>query len=447
MRIGKKILLFYLLLILLLCLLAGSAYLALQNSRALTGLEIKRHEAYQQAEQLRRSSDELTHMARAYVATGDSKYRDYYDLIAAIREGRAPRPGNYHYSFWDQVLADAPPPASTGEAMPLLEQVRRLELGADEIRLLEEAKIRSDILMDRERQAFETRRTAGQEQALQILYGSAYFQEKAALMARIDDFHQRLTARIREQVQQEQLRQEQLFMLLFVLSCLLIVISLLGYVYFKRAIVAPLTDIQKWIQQIDDGDYDISAAEKQDDEIGRLANAFIRMARKVSRTIAKLEQVSRTDPLTGTRNRIALDDELQKQKYNYERYGIPFSVIMLDMDHFKEVNDQYGHLAGDAVLKELTTLLCGNIRNSDVLGRWGGEEFLIVCPLTRFDDATILAESLRVQISEHEFSAIGYRTASFGVSEFGENNSIELMIDKADRALYRAKAHGRNQVC
>lgn len=119
---------------------------------------------------------------------------------------------------------------------------------------------------------------------------------------------------------------------------------------------------------------------------------------------------------------------------------------MLDLDKFKSVNDTYGHQAGDEVLKELALILKTNVRESDIVGRWGGEEFIIIAPNTNMEDAVKLAEKLREKISEFKFSFAGHKTGSFGVATYRVGDDEKSLIKRADDALYHAKESGRNKV-
>ncbi len=160
----------------------------------------------------------------------------------------------------------------------------------------------------------------------------------------------------------------------------------------------------------------------------------------------ELEILSATDRLTRVYNRLKLDEFLKSEFARSQRYGHPLSVILLDIDHFKAVNDTYGHPAGDKALCEVANLLQTRTRKSDLLGRWGGEEFMIICAETGIDGARTLAEELRSSIENHPFPVVGSKTASFGVAERGADDTIESLINRADEALYRAKAGGRNRV-
>ena len=160
----------------------------------------------------------------------------------------------------------------------------------------------------------------------------------------------------------------------------------------------------------------------------------------------ELTRLSATDALTQVYNRLKLDAVLSEELARALRYQSRFSVILLDIDHFKKVNDTYGHLVGDVVLVRVAGLLMENIRQSDTLGRWGGEEFLLVLPETDLDKASLLAEKLRQAISEEVFPAVGHKTASFGVAAFEAGDTVSALVERADEALYEAKHAGRDQV-
>lgn len=160
----------------------------------------------------------------------------------------------------------------------------------------------------------------------------------------------------------------------------------------------------------------------------------------------ELTVLSSTDYLTKLNNRKELDCVLKTNENLFKRYKDNFSIILLDIDDFKEVNDTYGHLVGDQLLIKIAEILKKFTRQTDVVGRWGGEEFLIICPKTNVHDAMKLAENLRIRISKEKFDLISYKTASFGVSSYLENDSIADLLARADEAMYLAKAEGKNKV-
>jgi len=160
----------------------------------------------------------------------------------------------------------------------------------------------------------------------------------------------------------------------------------------------------------------------------------------------ELQLLSVTDKLTNIYNRIMLDktidDEITKSKASKTQFGI----ILIDIDYFKNVNDTHGHQVGDMVLVAFSNILKENIRDIDLLGRWGGEEFLIVCSDSSLSKILSLAEQLRISIEKYNFPVITNKTASFGVSTYIENDTAETIIGRADEALYKAKEEGRNRV-
>lgn len=155
---------------------------------------------------------------------------------------------------------------------------------------------------------------------------------------------------------------------------------------------------------------------------------------------------SETDLLTGLANRSKLDRELALEIERSRRYKEPLSMILVDIDYFKQVNDTHGHQIGDSVLQEFSQILSTNIRATDIVGRWGGEEFLIICSQTDSDGALALAENLRKIIENFSFTTVHHKTASFGVSTYHDDLSVNLLFANVDQALYRAKENGRNRV-
>jgi len=160
----------------------------------------------------------------------------------------------------------------------------------------------------------------------------------------------------------------------------------------------------------------------------------------------QIKRLSITDHLTGLFNRQKMDELLSHEIHRAQRSHSPFSLIMLDLDYFKSVNDSYGHQVGDEVLIEAAQILQQSIRKTDAVGRWGGEEFLIICPDTDAQGGAQLAESIRSKIAQHRFSVAGHRTASLGVSHYHTSDSAKSLLERADSALYQAKQQGRNCV-
>lgn len=160
----------------------------------------------------------------------------------------------------------------------------------------------------------------------------------------------------------------------------------------------------------------------------------------------ELERLSVTDRLTGLFNRRRLDQVLDDALLRCQRYNSCFALVLMDLDHFKSVNDTLGHPVGDMLLVEVARLLGQGTREVDVVGRWGGEEFLIICPNTPFEGAMATAENLRELLAEHTFAVVGKKTASFGVVAVRDDDTILTLMARCDAALYRSKSNGRNRV-
>lgn len=174
--------------------------------------------------------------------------------------------------------------------------------------------------------------------------------------------------------------------------------------------------------------------------------AFLYHYSKLRKLNGQLRVLSNTDKLTGLYNRLKIDAVLNEQKNHVDRYGSDVSLILMDIDFFKQVNDRWGHATGDKVLVDFATILKANVRATDYVGRWGGEEFLIVCPNTDSHGARALAENLLQEVREHQFEAVGALRASAGVACLTRSLSINDVLHHADQALYQSKETGRNQV-
>jgi len=200
------------------------------------------------------------------------------------------------------------------------------------------------------------------------------------------------------------------------------------------------------------------------DEVAQLAQAFDAMSEQLASSHESLEashatilaqseqlkELSIRDALTGLYNRRHFDEGVQQLYRQATRYGRPLSVVVADIDWFKKINDRFSHAIGDAVLRQVSEILAANLRASDLLARWGGEEFVIALPETSKAAAAALCDKLRAAIAHFPWGEITPElqvTMSFGVSAEMSVGSPQAMLDGADTQLYRAKEGGRNQVC
>ena len=243
-----------------------------------------------------------------------------------------------------------------------------------------------------------------------------------------------------------------------VLTVLLTVVIaiLLGWflsISFSRRFVEPLLELKKRVNNIIAGSGDATSYNYPNNEIGTIAKDIEKLTEnglynknvELQSINKKLQVLSTTDQLTRLYNRHKLHEELEKEWRRAIRYSSPFSIVLFDIDWFKKVNDKYGHQTGDVVLKELAQLTLRQLRSSDTVGRWGGEEFLILCPEVKIDEAYELAEKLRAGIKQHQFVTDLSITISAGVHELSAGEDIAEMIKRADEKLYKAKDLGRNR--
>jgi diguanylate cyclase (GGDEF)-like protein/hemerythrin-like metal-binding protein len=180
-----------------------------------------------------------------------------------------------------------------------------------------------------------------------------------------------------------------------------------------------------------------------------LEEANARLARanaELEATVTELDNAASTDRLTGCWNRRQLERAVEVEVGRSRRSHDPLSLVLFDLDHFKQVNDRYGHQVGDAVLVEMVERVTRTIRVSDSLTRWGGEEFVVLAPLTGLTEAVATAERLRQVVAGEPFRETGPLTATFGVAEWLPDEDFQSLLRRADRALYAAKLSGRNRV-
>jgi len=167
---------------------------------------------------------------------------------------------------------------------------------------------------------------------------------------------------------------------------------------------------------------------------------------KLRRLNRELKRLYQTDPLTGLHNRSHLNARFEQEIERARRHGRPLSLLMIDLDHFKSVNDLFGHPTGDKVLVDFAAIARDTVRSLDCLGRWGGEEFLVICPETDIEQARQLAERLRNNVRNYSFATGRTETISVGVASFKEIDDAQSLTHRADTALYRSKKTGRDRV-
>ena len=192
---------------------------------------------------------------------------------------------------------------------------------------------------------------------------------------------------------------------------------------------------------------DISEHKRIEAELDQARNAAEMANSALRKANAELQRLALTDRLTGIWNRAYFEEAVATEIARAARVKAPVSLLMLDIDHFKAINDTYGHLVGDRILIELTRRLAQHLREVDVLARWGGEEFVILMPHCGASETRGTAERLRALVADRAFPEVGALTVSIGAAEYQRHESDNAWIKRTDDALYAAKAGGRNRVC
>ncbi|MEI7611602.1 MAG: diguanylate cyclase [Betaproteobacteria bacterium] len=258
-----------------------------------------------------------------------------------------------------------------------------------------------------------------------------------------------------------------------ILVCGSMILLIMSIVLIRNAL-KPVSHLTDTATAIASGDLTRRVTIKNEDEIGLLSKAFNSMTGKLQSIIlsqqdqtvhlekmntvlegeiasrklieAQLRDLAEIDSLTHISNRRKLDQFLDNEMHRANRFGHPLSLIMLDLDHFKQVNDRHGHGVGDEVLKSVARLVSDSVRDVDLFARYGGEEFVIVCTETDLKGACVLAEKIRQTVENHAFNPVEQVTISLGVAEFMPGESMDSVLKRADEGLYEAKNKGRNRV-
>lgn len=219
-----------------------------------------------------------------------------------------------------------------------------------------------------------------------------------------------------------------------------------GSSYVVDTSVVPILDVDGDIVEYIAVRHDITELEKTKEQLRNINKAMKNKVDELYSMTSILEEKATKDLLTKIYNRVKFEeiffDEIEKSK----KYRQSLSLIIFDLDHFKKVNDTYGHQVGDSILVELSELITKNIKTSDVFARWGGEEFVILLPNTDLDGSLRFSEKLRRIVANNNFVQVGTLTASFGVGQLEEYEDKLTFFEKVDKALYVAKHNGRNRV-
>jgi diguanylate cyclase (GGDEF)-like protein len=250
-------------------------------------------------------------------------------------------------------------------------------------------------------------------------------------------------------------------MIAFVIT-LLLALGLFNYA-INRLILCPLSDLDEAMNKVQAGELPVPSSHPESGEIGRLMGHFRRMALAVAEERARLENAvalrtdalerqAKLDPLTELLNRRGMQAQIQREISRAARHGDAFGILWLDIDNFKQVNDQHGHASGDRALVAVADMLRANLRPYDSAARWGGDEFIVLLAQTDAEGLRVLAERVRGEVEAHCGIKVGAGdtlrlTVSVGAYLCPPGEGMESVLQKADKALYAAKEGGRNRVC
>lgn len=437
-----------------------SFWLYVDAEREIERAHYQRLQSFLLADELRQSSDDLTRMVRTYAVTGDVRYQQYFHEILAIRDGELPRPADYHHIYWDLVDSSEQRPRPFGQAMPLLELMRQAGFTEYELLQLVSAKEASDALAGIEQEAMRFVASGDpqlREQALTMLHDEAYHRAKAGIMLPIDQLYSQMQQRTEQAIAHAEQQARWLRALFIVLGMMFL--SILWQLKKRERMIlgAPVSELYRRIEQLGQGNFTEPAPlpEQQTNTISGWLNhtqqQLARLEQNRQMTQQRLEQLAHYDPLTGLPNRFLLAEKLQQAMQQAKQRQLPLALAFIDLDGFKDINDQHGHQLGDKVLLAISTRLAEHLPQQHLLSRLGGDEFVILLPtlkhMTAFTDLVnelLLAISQPIQID-------GLRaqlSASIGVSFYPQQVDVEpeQLLRQADQAMYMAKQAGKNRV-
>jgi diguanylate cyclase (GGDEF)-like protein len=300
-----------------------------------------------------------------------------------------------------------------------------------------------------EKQAFKLAEANMRSEAIALMSSKKYLKAKESIMLPIDKFLQSIetstNARINYCNNQVDSIYNKIFMTIaFGISFFILIIFIL-----RKKLLIPIASLSEAITAYELGKELKKPTIYYDDELGLMTKKFYYMKERLDERFEAITQLSLTDPLTQIKNRRAFfelgDDYLRLAS----RYSHSLSLFILDIDFFKNVNDTYGHIVGDEILKHLVNTIAISLRQTDLFARFGGEEFIVLLPETNLNNAMGVAENIRLLVENTPYESDDLHipiTISIGVNEFTDDKNILELIDSADKALYRAKKNGRNRV-
>lgn len=421
------------------------------NSNSLKEHQNNTNLMFEKIYELRQSIGDLTRFARTYVITQNKTYKDNYYNILKIRSGDISKPEKYFSIYWDllEPLRKMRHPNSQTKSFSLEKEMNNLPYNEYEYQMLKESKLYTKKLLDLENKAFKALENGNKNIAVDLLFSKSYHRLKEQAMLPIDKFILSLEKRTTKKIDNFNTTNERLYQKLYILIFLGLSLSIITIWFIFKKIINPITKLTQTIISYKKGEQDIEEFRCYKDEIGFLIKNFFEMKQRIDKDVLKLKYNASHDPLTQIYNRKAffeISDEIFELS---KREKKQLSVLLLDIDYFKKINDTFGHLIGDEVLKFISSNINSLLRKSDIFGRYGGEEFILLLPNTGINNAKKIAQKINQYIHNNPYVDKKHNIAlsiSIGVAVKKEENLFTELVNKADNALYQAKNSGRNCV-
>ena len=399
------------------------------------------------SDELRRSSNYLTRFARNYVVTTEIQYKKDYYKVLNIRKGKDFKPKGYNRVYWNlaQPYRSKIHPDSKIKSA-LIDEIKALPYTKEQLHLLESSLSKSQELVKLELKAFKMMELNNQNLAIEILFSNKYKIAKHNIMIPLNELLELTYTDFRIYKEKTQEKMNNLFKLIFILVISGISIFFIALFSLRKKVLIPIEYLMGVINKIKHDEKDLEKIIYCNDEIGVFTEQLFEMKEQRDKDFEKLKQLSITDSLTGIKNRRSFFESSEKFFKLAKRKELELSVIMLDIDFFKKVNDTYGHLVGDEILKFLVKIVNLQLRDSDIFARYGGEEFIILLPDTNINGAYETANKLRKLIEKSPYTGDEniFITISLGIAQLQNEKILNELIKKADEALYKAKDSGRN---
>ncbi|MDB2704972.1 diguanylate cyclase [Pseudomonadota bacterium] len=444
-------------------LLAWAIFDLSKESQKLKQIERDRYLMLEKADELKQSSEDLTKYARLHANTASEQYKDIYFHILAIRNGHAEKPVPYDSLYWQlsEPIRSQKHPLYAPSSLE--SEMEKLPYSPSEFAKLEESEFNSNDLVKLEIEAFNAmeglfkgddgrytvKGAANQQLAIELLISKQYLNEKEKIMLPMDDFLHSLTERMEKAISNQHKLIDASFqrILVFFLSGILIFVYTVFFI--KRRILSPIESLTNSVTAFESGGIAPNSDVNYEDEIGVMTKRFFEMKDKLDIELLKEKELATIDSLTGIKNRryfYEISESILKITYRTKE---PLSILMLDLDYFKAINDNYGHVIGDDILIYFANKIGSKIRKSDIFARYGGEEFVVLLPNTNIDGATKIAEKIRQNVENDTFVdgevSIAI-TVSIGVAEVKNEKLMRQLTQRVDGALYEAKESGRNKI-